>query len=82
MSKKVIAIGAVVFLVAFSEIITPLIASYWLDSALSRIDQHEDTLEKHDERITNLETGKAWVLGYAVAASGAIGLALQFLFKG
>lgn len=53
-----------------------------LDSALSRIDQHDDTLEKHDVRITKLETGKAWVLGYAVAVSGAIGLALQFLLKG
>lgn len=53
-----------------------------LDSALSRIDQHDDTLEKHDERITKLETGKAWVLGYAAAVSGTIGLALQFLLKG
>lgn len=53
-----------------------------LDSALSRIDQHDDTLEKHDVRITKLETGKAWVLGYAAAVSGAIGLALQFLLKG
>ena len=53
-----------------------------LDCSLSRIDQHDDTLEKHDERITNLETGKAWVLGYAVAVSGAVGLALQFLLKG
>lgn len=53
-----------------------------LDSALSRIDQHEDTLEKYNERITKLETGKAWMLGYAAAVSGAIGLALQFLFKG
>lgn len=53
-----------------------------LDSALSRINQHDDTLEKHDVRITKLETGKAWVLGYAAAVSGAIGLALQFLLKG
>ena len=52
-----------------------------LDCSLSRIDQHDDTLEKHDERITNLETGKAWVLGYAAAVSGAIGLAFEFLLK-
>ena len=53
-----------------------------LDSALSHIDQHDDTLEKYNERITKLETGKAWVLGYAAAVSGAIGLAFQFLLKG
>lgn len=53
-----------------------------LDSALSRIDQHDDTLEKHDERITKLETGKAWAMGVAAAVSTAVGLALQFLLKG
>ena len=53
-----------------------------LDSALSHIDQHDDTLEKYNERITKLETGKAWVLGYAVAVSGAIGIAIEFFFKG
>lgn len=37
MSKKTMAvIGAAAFLIAFSEVITPLAASYWLDSALSR----------------------------------------------
>ena len=53
-----------------------------LDSALSRIDQHDNTLEKHDERITKLETGKALAMGVAAAVSTAVGLALQFLLKG
>lgn len=37
MSKKIIIIGFFAALVAFSEIITPLAASYWLDSALARV---------------------------------------------
>ena len=49
---------------------------------LGRIDQHDNTLEKHDERITKLETGKAWAMGVAAAVSTAVGLALQFLLKG
>ena len=37
MSKKTLAIGLVAALVIFSEIITPLLASYWLDSSLVKI---------------------------------------------
>lgn len=36
MSKKGFVIGVIAAVVAFSEIVTPLIASYWLDSALSK----------------------------------------------
>jgi len=36
-SKKILFIVFLAALIAFSEIITPLIASYWLDSALSRV---------------------------------------------
>ena len=37
MSKKTVAIGLVAALVIFSEIITPLLASYWLDSSLVKV---------------------------------------------
>ena len=37
MSKKTVAIGLVAALVFVSEIITPLLASYWLDSSLVKI---------------------------------------------
>lgn len=37
MSKKVVIIVFFALLVAFSEIITPFIASYWLDSALAKV---------------------------------------------
>lgn len=37
MSKKTVAIGLVGALVIFSEIITPLLASYWLDSSLVKV---------------------------------------------
>ncbi|HWR31466.1 MAG TPA: DUF2993 domain-containing protein [Negativicutes bacterium] len=36
MSKKGFVIGVIAAVVVFSEIVTPLIASYWLDSALSK----------------------------------------------
>jgi len=35
-SKKGFVIGVIAAVVVFSEIVTPLIASYWLDSALSK----------------------------------------------
>ncbi len=37
MSKKVLVIVAVAAWVGFSEMVTPFIASYWLDSALSKV---------------------------------------------
>ena len=37
MSKKMVLIGLVVVFAVFSELITPWIASYWLDSALTKL---------------------------------------------
>ena len=37
MSKKVLFISFFAALLVFSEIITPLVVSFWLDSALSKV---------------------------------------------
>ena len=42
-----------------------------VDSIISRQMVHDEELDRHDQRIRNLEQSKSWVIG-AAAAVGAI----------